>query len=129
MSTPRARSPRATSNSKRVTGLVSPTGTIYKLDQYRAESKVTPFVLDTGGHTIVIPPPTGEAVLTIGETPSFETRRLFKLLCGDEFDIVWDAVKDEPASVLVALLNDMGKHFMVAEVSDVPGGFDASPSS
>jgi hypothetical protein len=49
-------------------------------------------------------------------------------LCGAEFDDMWDAVKDEPASVLVGLLNDMGKHFMIAQVSDVPGGFDALPS-
>lgn len=131
MSTPRTRSPRSTSNgSKRVSAVVpaAPETTIYKLDTYRAESKVTPFVLDTGSHTIVIPPPTGETVLRIGETPTFETRVLFKLLCGTEFDMVWDAVKDEPAGVLVGLLNDMGRHFMVAAVSDVPGGFDASPS-
>jgi hypothetical protein len=130
MSTPRARNPRSSSSPKRVTSLApSPPGTTtYKLDQYRSESKVTPFVLVTDDATITVAPPTGETVVALGETPAWQTRALFKLLCGAEFDDMWDAVKDEPASVLVGLLNDMGKHFMIAQVSDVPGGFDALPS-
>lgn len=101
----------------------------YKLDQYRKECKVTPFVLDTGETQIVIQPPTGETLLTIAETPIFEGRRLLHLICGEQFDTVWDLVKDEPGGVLVNLLQDLGKHFMVASISEAPGGRVALPRS
>lgn len=106
-----------------------PGTTTYTLDAYRSEAKVTPFVLQTDTDTIVVQPPTGETVLAIGETPAYQVRELFRLVCGEQFDAMWAAVKDEPATVLTSLINDMGKHFKVMAVSDVPGGFDASPNS
>lgn len=107
-----------------------PSGTrTYALDTYRAESHIDPFVLDTDTERIVIPPPTGETLLTIGETPMTQARTLFMLLCGEQFDRVWEAVRHEPSGVLIALLQDMGSHFMIMGVQAAPGGFGASPNS
>lgn len=103
--------------------------TTYSLDRYRTEAHIAPFILETDTDRIEIPPPTGETLLTIGETPIVNTRTLFELLCGDEFNRVWDAVRHEPAGVLVGLLQDLGKHFMIMSVQEAPGGFDASPPS
>lgn len=99
----------------------------YKLDQYRKEAKIGPFVLDTGDAQIVIQPPTGESMLEIAETSIYDGRTLLRRICRDQFDAVWDIVKDEPAAVLLALLNDLGKHFMVANIAEAPGGPVALP--
>lgn len=124
-------------NTKRPTATVTlptngsgpSTPTTYSLDRYRTEAHIVPFLLETDTDTIEIPPPTGETLLTIGETPIVQTRALFELLCGDQFDAVWAAVRHEPAGVLVGLLQDLGKHFMVMSVQEAPGGFGASPVS
>ena len=100
--------------------------TTYKLDQYRKECSITPFVLDTGETQIVIQPPTGEMLLVISETPIYEGRKLLKLICGEQYDVMWDLVKDEPGGVLVSLLQDLGRHFMVANIQAAPGGSVAS---
>lgn len=100
----------------------------YRLDQYRKECKITPFVLDLGETQIVIPPPTGDTVISISETPIYAGRVLLQLICGEQFDAVWDAIKDEPGGVLVGLLQDLGQHFMVAQISAAPGGPVALPS-
>jgi hypothetical protein len=103
-------------------------GKTYKLDDYRAECDIEPFVLDTGEMEIVIPAPTGESLLMIAETPISDGRRLLRLIAGDQFEPVWELVKKEQGTVLVKLLQDLGKHFMVATVSEAPGGSGASPS-
>ncbi len=101
--------------------------TTYKLDQYRKEAKVEPFVLDVGEQQIIIQPPTGESMLEISETSIYDGRTLLKKICRDQFDAVWGAVKDEPAAVLLALLKDLGQHFMVANIAEAPGGRVALP--
>lgn len=101
--------------------------TTYKLDQYRKECKIEPFVLDTGEQQIIIQPPTGESMLEISETSIYDGRLLLRRICRDQFDAVWDAVKDEPAPVLLALLKDLGQHFMVANIAEAPGGPVALP--
>jgi hypothetical protein len=53
---------------------------------------------------------------------------LLTLLCGEQADAVWAAVRAEPAGVLVALLQDLGQHFMIMSVQEAPGGSDASPT-
>lgn len=103
--------------------------TTYKLDNYRRECKIKPFVLDTGETQIVIQPPTGDTLLAISETSLYEGRKLLHFICGEQFDAVWELVKDEPGEVLVGLLQDFGKHFMIAQISVAPGGPVALPSS
>lgn len=101
----------------------------YRLDQYREEaSGVQPFVLDIGEGEITVPPPTGEQLIQISETSVYDGKTLLKRICGSQFDAVWDAVRNEPAGVLLALLRDMGRHFNVANIAEAPGGPDASPS-
>lgn len=102
--------------------------TVYRLDVYRDESGIEPFILDTGETQIVIPPPTGEQMLEIAETNYYDGRTLLKRICGDQYDAVWEVMKDEQATVLMRLLKDLGKHFMVANVAEVPGGRVASLS-
>ncbi len=94
----------------------------YKLDEYRKEARIEPFVLDVGESQVVIQPPTGESMLEIAETSIYDGRTLLRKICRDQFDAVWDIVKDEPAGVLLALLKDMGQHFKVANIAEAPGG-------
>lgn len=131
------RTPKSTTGTRRrtttahlatATSSPVPSGaTTYTLDMYRAESRIEPFVLDTGEETIVIDPPTGETLLVISETSLYEARTLLSLICGAQFDQVWAAVKDEPGNVLVGLLQDLGKHFMVTSIQAAPGGPVALP--
>lgn len=100
---------------------------VYKLDEYRAELKIEPFVLDTGETQIVIQPPTGESLLEIADTSVYDGRNLLRRLCRDQFDAVWDVVKGEPAEVLLGLLKDLGNHFMVGTIAEAPGGPIALP--
>lgn len=101
----------------------------FKLDQYIAEAKVDPFVLDLGeGNTVSLSVPTSDVLVEVTETPVNQTRRILMLLCGeDQFDQVWVAVRDLPASVLQNLLLDMLRHFdLLGEVRQLPGGSRAS---
>jgi len=61
-----------------------------------------------------------------------DARRILETACGDQFGRVWDLVRHEKLPVLLALINDMGRHFdeqnaieFVSE-DDVPGGTAAS---
>ncbi len=52
-------------------------------------------------------------------------RRLFAALCGDAYPRVWAVIRDEPASVLIPLINEIQLHFNAvpgAEGDDLPGG-------
>lgn len=102
--------------------------TVYRLDVYRDESGIEPFVLDTGDAQIEIQPPTGEQMLAIAETNYYDGRTLLKLICGDQHEAVWEVMKSEQATVLMRLLKDLSKHFKLANVAEVPGGHVASLS-
>jgi hypothetical protein len=61
-----------------------------------------------------------------------DARRILETACGDQFPKVWELVRHEKLPVLLALINDMGRHFdeqnaleLVSE-DDVPGGTAAS---
>lgn len=107
--------------------------TKYTLDKYIAEAEVEPFVLDLGGDKgeVTINAPTGDSMVEISETPMNQTRVIFELLCGEEqFDVVWEAVRYLPGSVLQGILLDMLRHFkLFAEVRNIPGGSRASRRS
>ncbi|HEX5525169.1 MAG TPA: hypothetical protein VFX53_17120 [Pedococcus sp.] len=101
---------------------------IYKLDQYRAECNIEPFVLDTGETQIVIQAPTGETLFKIAETPTVYVQTLLKLITGDQFDAVWNLFRHEQGTVLVQFLKDIGAHFMVTSIAEAPGGSAALPN-
>lgn len=104
--------------------------TTYKLDKYRAEANVAPFVLELSeGHLLSIPPPSAETMMAIGETPIHDGRRMLQLLCGEQHDELWAAVAWEPASMVTTIVTDMMKHFGIgaAALHDVRGGSRALP--
>lgn len=98
-------------------------GKTYKFNRYRSEAKADPFDLETeDGKMISIAPPDGDTVLDIEESRS--SRRTLELLCGEQFDAVYELIRHEPASVLNSLVNDMVGHFGL--VAAPPGGTRAS---
>lgn len=115
-------------NGSRLSASLTTTSKTYKLDQYRAECDIEPFVLDTGADQIVIAPPTGEVLLQIAEAGVYDVRKLMELLCRDQYEVVWAAVKDEDAGVVVNLMRDLVEHFMIGTLQGAPGGLVALPN-
>lgn len=102
----------------------------YSLARYRAEANSKPFVLELGGKAdddIVIQPPDGDTFLELGNIPMNEGRHLLSLLCGDKFGAVMDVLGNEPAPVLIAVVQDMLRHFGITGAGDGPGGQRALP--
>jgi hypothetical protein len=124
--------PRKNSNDTNTAGKTpgsgSSSGNVYKLDQYRSEAKIKPFVLDTGDEQIIVNPPTGDALVQIGETPLNQTRRLISLLCGEQFEPIWKLIHNESYEVMAGLVNDMVQHFKIDQ-GILPGGGGASPTT
>ncbi|MEU6033970.1 hypothetical protein ABZ801_01030 [Actinomadura sp. NPDC047616] len=82
----------------------------YRLAQYRREAKREPFTLELDdGTCITVNPPSGGSVLQLD--PSKSTREVLRLLAGDSYQALVDALADDDASVLVAVLRDMQVHF------------------
>jgi hypothetical protein len=103
-------------------------------DQARAEHKPRePYEFDgTEPPTPITAPDTVERVTAVAElvdrNGGFDfgsLRKLFAAVCGDGYPAVWNVVKDEPAPVLMLLINDIQEHFNTvpgAEGDDLPGG-------
>lgn len=101
--------------------------TIYKLDEYRSECNIEPFILDTGETQIVIPAPTGETLLLISETPLMDARNLLTLITGDQAEVIWALFSKEQGTLLIRLLQDLSTHFKVTSIAEAPGGPVALP--
>lgn len=98
-------------------------GKTYKFSRYVDEAKKEPFVIELeGGEEIPILAPTGEVLLEIEETVN--SRHRLELLTGDQYDRVFDLVRDAPAGALNAIVADMAEHFGLSAVP--PGGGRAS---
>jgi hypothetical protein len=104
-------------------------------DQARARHKaITPYMFDgTEPPTPITAPETIERATALAELLDndghFEyqsIKRLFATVCGDAFDAVWPVIKDEPAELLLMLINDINTHFDNPvpgdEGADLPGG-------
>ncbi|MGW5520001.1 hypothetical protein [Nocardia africana] len=103
-------------------------------DQARGEYKPTaPYMFDgTEPPTPITAPETIERATALAELldsdGNFEyqsIKRLFATVCGDAFDAVWPVIKDEPAALLLMLIQDINVHFGNAvpeEGADLPGG-------
>jgi hypothetical protein len=104
---------------------------------------VEPYVIDDVEPPIVIhPPDDAESQLAAadlfnsdGSFQMKDARRVVQLLCGDAYERVWELVRREHVSVLLALIDDMGRHFeaqaeaaSVEAARDFPGGSGASSS-
>ncbi|KAB2344882.1 hypothetical protein [Actinomadura rudentiformis] len=84
--------------------------TKYSIARYRAEARREPFAVELdSGDTLAILPPKSASVLELD--PSLSTAEVLKRLAGDSYQALVDAVGDEDASVLVAVMKDMQKHF------------------
>lgn len=131
-----------------VKATTQPTGTFARIkaeaDKQRLDEQgpPAPYVIDDVDPPIVIQPPEDtERQLELAEmfdagTGAFraaDARRILTLICGDEFDRVWDMVRHEHITVLMALIDDMGTHFenqanLREAAGEFPGGSAASSS-
>jgi hypothetical protein len=103
-------------------------------DQARAKHKPqAPYIFDGCEPPVeVTAPDSVERVTALAELldrdGQFEFQRirpLLQVLCGDAFPAVWAVVKDEPAEVLMPLIQDINDHFNAVpgdEGNDLPGG-------
>lgn len=102
---------------------------------------IEPYVIDDVEPAIVIPPPDDadsqlELAELFGEQGQFrmqDARRILQLICGDAYGQVMAVFGKEHVSVLLALIDDLGRHFQEqAEAAspqgarDFPGGTSAS---
>lgn len=101
----------------------------HKLTQYIAEARIDPYILevdDDRANDITIQCPTGETVIEIAETPINESRKILRLLCGDQFDAVWGIVGPLEHTVLQAFVMDIVDEFKINQMATAPGGSGAS---
>lgn len=105
------------------------TAKVYKLQQYRDDAKIKPFVLDAGDEQLVIPPPTADTLIAIGETPASDVRTLVKLVCGDQWDKLHALIGQDSYEVFQTLMRDLIEHFGINQGGQLPGGGEASPTS
>jgi hypothetical protein len=96
----------------------------YDFTSYLAEARPTPFVLRVSDEEqISIEPPDTETLLLIDEATT--ARRTIELLCGDQFDQVFNLIRHQHKGVMERLLLDMRKHFNLDPAP--PGGGGALP--
>lgn len=100
----------------------------FKLDRYIADAQVDPYVLDCGDDgEITITYPTVETLMEITETPINQSRKIMRLLAGDQYDKIFSVIGSLPATVFEGMVVDMITHFKIGQVQMLPGGPGASP--
>jgi hypothetical protein len=86
----------------------------YQLAVYRAEALKKPFELIVDDKTTVsIPVPDTETVLQVTETTV--VREQLRLLTGDQYGALMEALGDQPGGVLKLLMKDLTEHFDLGE--------------
>lgn len=99
-----------------------------------------PYPLDAVDPPILIPAPETveqqvalmEMFTSEGQFRIADARRILHVVCGDRFDAVWAVVRGEKMPVLLALIEDISRHFEDqgaledVDEEDVPGGSVAS---
>ncbi|MFE5290332.1 hypothetical protein ACFRAQ_35730 [Nocardia sp. NPDC056611] len=86
---------------------------------------VDPPILITAPDTVERLTAIAEMIDNEGEIDVANLRRIVAAICGDAFGKVWAIIKDEPAEVLFAFVNDVNMHFNAvpaAEGGELPGG-------
>lgn len=105
------------------------------------EPVIEPYVIDDVEPPIIVgAPETSEQITALGEMLSndgkfttLDARRVLAAICGAGFPAMWELVRHEHISVLLALIKDMGEHFekqgaLLVDEDDSPGGTGASSS-
>lgn len=97
---------------------------------------IAPYEFDgTEPATLVYPPDSVEQVTALARLLDSklgmrdgEIRDLFEALLGKSFGPIWDVIKDEPATVLWPLFDDINNHFQAvpADEVDAQGGANGS---
>ncbi|MCW2904929.1 MAG: hypothetical protein JWO67_7194 [Streptosporangiaceae bacterium] len=82
----------------------------FALARYRAEAVHRPFelIIDADKSICIQPPKTADVIEMDASTP---TREVLRLLTGDQYEPLVEAIGDEDAGVLIAILKDMQEHF------------------
>lgn len=94
--------------------------TKYNFTDYK-RSALTPFELEVDeSRTIVIPVPSGETIVDLEE--ALGSRQRLELLCGDQFQDVWELIRGEDYTVLRGLGDDMLEHFNIGDHARPPAG-------
>lgn len=97
----------------------------YDFDSYLAEARPTAFELKVSDEQrIVIEPPDSDTMLMLDEART--ARRQLELLCGEQWNEVFELIRNRHAGVLNKLVMDLLKHFNVDQAVSVAGGGRAS---
>lgn len=86
----------------------------YDLKKYIYEATKQPFPLQVDDETVIeIPPPSVNVILDLpGEE---DPREAIRLMAGDSYDALIEAIGDQPAGVLKPIMSDMKDHFGLGE--------------
>lgn len=96
----------------------------YDFDSYLTEAIPTQFVLNVPeGESIVIDPPDTDTLFLIDEAVT--ARETLKLLCGEQWDRVYELIRHRDPAVTSKLVGDVRKHFRIDQ--SPPGGGGALP--
>lgn len=134
--------PARPKTAKKAAAAVKPrTGTFARLQAKAKEGtpEVPPYVIDDVNPPIVIElPDTIEQQVGLADLFTMEgdfrigdARRILELICGDAFPRVWELMRREHITVLVAFIHELGEHFggfFDPGARDFPGGSGASSS-
>jgi hypothetical protein len=86
----------------------------YRLADYRREATKPPFPLELDEErTLEIPVPDTNTILDVQATT--DVRQQVKLLAGDKYEDLMEAIGGEPGGVLKSLMKDMTEHFDLGE--------------
>ena len=86
----------------------------YSLADYRSQASKAPFPFEVDeGKVIEISPPTAETTLDV--TATTDLREQLRLIAGDKYEALMDAIGDEQGAILKPLLADITKHFGLGE--------------
>ena len=86
----------------------------YRLDGYRKAAKKEPFILVVDDETeISIKAPSNRASLAASKISEEDLEGQLRIVFGESYDEVMEAIGDDTAEVLSAILKDVSDHFGV----------------
>jgi len=86
----------------------------YRLADYRRQANKEPFPLELDDERVLmIPAPSTNTVLDVQATE--DVREQLRMLTGDAYDDLMEAIGEEQGGVLKALMKDLTDHFGLGE--------------